>query len=219
MKIALTKPTKAWMWISYLSKAWNGHLVTFVFSSKGIAAPLNIPTPTPASYEFEVYTGTVSNSSHTVVPECSRRNPKMSSNITTWLQSASTLISDWIQRHPKMDSEWFQVIRPIQRDLDQYNMIWTCFQNDCTGAALGAIRFCVASRSLRGSCAVIFPRHVPADVIIGDCTVLSIPMLSEWELLLSWCEGVSMLYSQLRFLANCQSQIRPFSSFHRPVVM
>ena len=29
-------------------KAWNGHLVIFVFSSKGIPAPLNIPIPTPA---------------------------------------------------------------------------------------------------------------------------------------------------------------------------
>ena len=29
-------------------KTWNGRLVTFLFSSKGIPSTLNIPTPTPA---------------------------------------------------------------------------------------------------------------------------------------------------------------------------
>ena len=31
----LIKCTKAWMWISYLSKSWTGSLTTFLFSGKG----------------------------------------------------------------------------------------------------------------------------------------------------------------------------------------
>ena len=46
MKIPAKKPSKSWIWISYLSKTWDGYFVTFLFSKKGI--PLNILIPTPA---------------------------------------------------------------------------------------------------------------------------------------------------------------------------
>ena len=38
------KPLKSWIWISYLSKTWNRHLVTFLFSSKG-------PPSTPQHFD------------------------------------------------------------------------------------------------------------------------------------------------------------------------
>ena len=41
--------SKPWIWFLHLSKTWDGNLVTFVFPSNGTPAPLNIPTPTPAS--------------------------------------------------------------------------------------------------------------------------------------------------------------------------
>ena len=33
----LIKRTEAWIWISYLSKTWIGHLISFLFSGKGIS--------------------------------------------------------------------------------------------------------------------------------------------------------------------------------------
>ena len=36
MKNSVNKSATSWIWISYLSKTWNGKLVTFVFSGKGI---------------------------------------------------------------------------------------------------------------------------------------------------------------------------------------
>ena len=48
LKIPVKKSLKSWICISYLSKTWNGNLVTFYFQVTESPVPLNIPTPTLA---------------------------------------------------------------------------------------------------------------------------------------------------------------------------